>query len=89
MIRLPIPELSEERRKDMSKLVHKRAEEGRVEVRNIRREANDTARKAQKAGDITEDDLTVTLKDVQDLTDDYVKTIDDLMAAKDAELMEL
>lgn len=89
VIRLPIPELSEERRRDMSRLVHKRSEDARVEVRNMRREANDAARKAQKASEITEDDLQDMLKDVQELTDETIKKIDELMAKKDAELMEV
>ena len=65
VIRLPIPELSEERRRDLSRLVHKRTEEARVEVRNARRDANDAAKKAQKAGDIPEDDLDALIKDIQ------------------------
>ena len=89
VIRLPIPELSEERRRDFVKLVHKRAEEARVEVRNARREANDQARKAEKASKITEDDLNDMLKDTQELTDEYVEEINSLMAAKEAELMQV
>jgi ribosome recycling factor len=89
VIRLPIPELSEERRRDLSKLVHKRAEEARVEVRSIRREANESAKKAQKAGKITEDELTAMSKDIQDLTDASIKEIDGILEKKDAELMQV
>ncbi len=89
VIRLPVPELSEERRRDMSRMVHKRAEEARVEVRNIRRAANDEARKAEKASEITQDDLKDVLKDVQELTDDFIKAVDEMMEKKDAELMEV
>jgi len=89
VIRLPIPELSEERRQDLSRLVHKQAEETRIEVRNVRREANEACKKAQKATEITEDDLTVMTKDIQDLTDSYIEQINELMQSKDAELMQV
>ncbi|MBT3375745.1 MAG: ribosome recycling factor [Lentisphaerae bacterium] len=89
IIRLPIPELSEERRKDFVKLVHKRAEEARIEVRNFRRDANEETKKAQKASKITEDDQKDLLKDVQELTDDYVKQINELMDEKETELMQV
>lgn len=89
VIRLPIPELSEERRKELSRLVHKRAEEARVEIRNIRRDANDVAKTAEKASEITEDDLTVLSKDIQELTDSYIEQIDKVMEEKDAELLQV
>ena len=89
VIRLPIPELSEERRKELSKLVHQRAETARVEVRNMRREANDAARKAQKASAITEDDLADMTKDVQEVTDKYIEEINTLMQAKEEDLMQV
>jgi len=63
--------------------------QGGIEVRSIRRDANEVARKAEKASVITEDDLQDMLKDVQELTDDYTKQIDELMEMKDAELMEI
>jgi ribosome recycling factor len=89
VIRLPVPELSEERRKDMVRLVHKRAEEGRVEVRSVRRDANDACKKAEKASEITEDDLKVMLDDIQTLTNEYVEEINKAMEAKENELMEV
>ena len=89
IIRLPIPELSEERRKDMVRLVNKRAEEGRVEVRTVRRDSNEAAKKAQKASEITEDDLKTLLDDIQELTNDYVEQVNKALAAKEAELMEV
>ncbi len=89
VLRLPIPELSEERRAALAKQVKSRAEEARVAVRNIRRDANDSAKKAKKAGDITEDDLTDMLEDIQKLTDKYVKEIDDALAKKEEELMSV
>jgi len=89
VIRLPIPELSEERRKDMVRMVHKRTEEARIEVRSIRRDANEEAKHAEKASQLTKDDLTDMLKDVQEMTDEYIKQIDELMAKKEAEVMEV
>jgi len=89
VIRLPIPELSEERRLELSKHARARTEQARVEVRNVRREGNELAKKAQKTGEMTEDDLADSLKEVQQLTDDYIKQIDDLLEAKESELMEV
>jgi len=89
IIRLPIPELSEERRRDLAKLVRARTEAGRVEVRTIRREANDAAKKRQKDGKITEDDLKTQLDGVQKLTDQYIAEVEKLLAAKEKELMQL
>jgi len=87
VIRLPIPELSEERRKDMVRLVHKRAEEGRVEVRAVRRDANEVAKKAQKDGLFTEDELKKMLDEIQKLTDQYIANLDKELANKEKELM--
>lgn len=89
VIRLPIPELSEERRAEMTKLVKNRAEEARVEVRNIRRDANDFAKKAEKKSDITEDDLQDMLKEIQDLTDSHIEMINEELESKSAELMQV
>ena len=72
VIRLPIPELSEERRKDMTKLVKKRSEEARVEIRNARRDANDAIKKAQKASEITEDEMKSKTDEVQKMTDKMI-----------------
>jgi ribosome recycling factor len=89
ILRLPIPELSEERRAALAKQVKSRAEEARVAIRNIRRDANDRAKKAQKAGEITEDDLKDSLEDIQKLTDNYIKEIDEALAKKEEELMSV
>ena len=89
VLRLPIPELSEERRAALAKQVRGRAEEARVAVRNIRRDANDATKKAQKGGDITEDDLKDMLDNIQKLTDNYVKEIDSALAKKEEELMSV
>lgn len=87
IIRLPVPELSEERRKDLIKQVKKRAEEAKVELRNHRRDANEIAKKAQKASDITEDDLKELFDNIQKLTDSYITQIDELTAKKEKELL--
>jgi len=87
IIRMRIPELSEERRKDLVRPVHKVAEEGRVRIRASRREAMETAKKIQKAGTITEDDLTRSEKEIQKLTDKFVASIDEHVKHKEAELL--
>lgn len=89
VVRLPIPELSEERRKDMVKMVKNKAESARVEIRNTRRDANESAKKAEKASTITEDDLRVMTKDIQDLTDKFIAKIDSMLEEKEAELMQV
>ena len=89
IIRMPIPELSDERRSEMKKLARKIAEEGRVAVRNSRRDGNEKAKKALKDGDITEDDKRHFENEVQELTDKYIKKIDAAVAAKEKELEEL
>ena len=87
MIRLPMPELSEERRKDMVKMVKTSAEEHKVEVRNIRRDGNDFVKKSEKNHEITEDDRKLYLEDIQKLTDNKIKEIDSLADVKEKELM--
>ena len=89
LIRLVFPQLTEERRKDLTKQVKKYAEDSKVAVRNIRREAVDSFEKQQKKSEITEDDLKKAEKDIQDLTDKYIKKIDDLCAEKVKELMAI
>jgi len=89
LIRMQIPPLTEERRKELVKIAKKMAEDGRVAVRNIRRHANDEIKKTEKSHEITEDDRTKATKQVQDLTDRFVKEIDDLLAKKEKEVMEV
>lgn len=89
IIRIPIPELSEERRKDLIKVVGRLSEEGRVAIRHHRREGIDALKKSQKDGDITEDDLETSEKEVQKLTDSFIDKIDKLVVAKEAELMKV
>ena len=87
IIRLVIPELNEERRKDLTKLVRKSAEEAKVAVRSIRRDAMDQFKKLEKDSKITEDDRTKAEKKMQDKTDDAIKGIDKLTAEKEKEIM--
>ena len=87
VIRLAFPQLTEERRKDLSKQVRKYGEEGKVAVRNIRRDAMEDFKKMKKNGDITEDDQKQLEKELQELTDKRCKDIDELTAVKEKELM--
>lgn len=89
IIRIPIPELSEERRRDLAKTVKSQAEDSRVRVRACRREAMDAAKKLQKEGEITEDDLHDAEAEIQKLTDKYVASIDSHTATKEAELLKI
>jgi ribosome recycling factor len=88
-IRLPFPQLTEDRRKEFVKVAHHRAEEGRVAVRNVRRHAKDELEKLQKDGAISEDDLKRAEKDLQKETDAHVAQIDELLAHKEKELKEV
>ena len=88
-IRLAFPQLTEERRKELVKQIRKYAENGKVAVRNIRRDAVDHFKKMQKASEITEDELKIAEKDLQKLTDDSCKEIDTLLANKEKELMSV
>ena len=88
-IRLAIPPLTEERRKDLTKVIKKYGEESKVAVRNCRRDANDEIKKLEKAGEYTEDDVKEELEEIQKLTDDCMKEIDKMIAEKEKELMEL
>lgn len=87
ILRIPIPPLTEERRKLLVKQVGKMAEEGRTAVRQVRRDANDHLKKMLKDKDISEDDEKRALKDVQDLTDAHIKKVDEIVKNKEQELM--
>ena len=89
VIRLPFPQLTEEKRKDIVKQVKKMAEEAKVAVRNVRREANDIAKRMKKDSEITEDDEKKAQADIQDLTDKWIETIGETAANKEAEIMEV
>ena len=86
-IRLNFPQLTEERRKELVKQIHKYSENGKVAIRNIRRDAMEAFKKKQKASEITEDDLKVAEKDLQKLTDDMCKEVDALLEKKEKEIM--
>lgn len=88
-LRITFPQLTEERRKELTKKVAKMGDEAKVAIRNIRRDANDTAKKMKKDGEMTEDELKASDKSVQDLTDKYVKVVDEVTARKNKELMEI
>ena len=88
-IRLVFPQLTEERRKELAKQVRKYGEDGKVAIRNIRRDAMDQFKKSQKKSEITEDDLKDLEKDLQKLTDDYIKEVDKLTEKKEKELFEI
>src|SRR5215813_9822891 len=87
VVRIPIPPLTEERRKELSRHVHKLSEEGRNSVRQVRRDANDRLKKLLKDHRISEDDERKGLDDVQKITDNHIKIIDDLQMKKDQELL--
>lgn len=87
IIRLPIPELSEERRRELGKLVKKMAEDGRVAIRHVRRDAIEAAKKLQKDGKISEDDLAGGEKEIQKLTDQYSGEIDKALVSKEKDIM--
>ncbi len=89
VIRLIIPQLTEERRKELAKDVKKEAENAKIAVRNIRRDAIDEYKKQQKNGDITEDDLRGLEKEVQKLTDESIKEVDKIASDKEQELLEV
>ncbi|MCD7734922.1 MAG: ribosome recycling factor [Clostridiales bacterium] len=89
IIRLTFPQLTEERRKDLTKQVRKYGEAGKVAIRNIRRDTMDKVKSQKKKGELTEDDVKDMEKDVQKLTDDYCKKIDGLTAEKEKELMSV
>lgn len=89
IIRLPIPQLSEERRKDLMKGIKQMAEEARVRIRSARREGIDTIKKGEKDGDVSEDALVSYEKEIQKLTDGFVKKIDESLSAKEADIMKV
>ncbi len=87
LVRVPIPELSQERRKELTKIAAKYAEENKVAVRNVRRDGMDALKKAEKDGDISKDDHTRQSEVTQKLTDEFIKKIDDALVIKDKEIM--
>jgi ribosome recycling factor len=87
VIRIPIPELSEERRKDLVKVAHRMTEEARIAIRNVRREANEQIKSLQKNTKITEDERDQGLQEIQKYTDDFIKKVDDLLALKEKDIL--
>ena len=88
LIRIPLPDLTQERRRDLVKVAGRFAEESRVAVRNVRRDGMDKAKKMEKDGEISQDEQKVLADKIQKLTDAHVKQIDDLLAAKEADIMQ-
>ena len=88
-IRLVFPPLTEERRKELTKQISKMSENAKVALRNLRREANDKCKDMKKAGEMTEDEQKQSEKDVQDLTDKYIKFVDEITTRKQKEIMEI
>jgi ribosome recycling factor len=89
VVRLPIPTLTEERRKDLVKLVKKVAEEGKVAIRNVRRDANDAFKKAEKDKEISEDNSRKGQERVQEITDDHIEKLEEILKNKEQEIMEI
>ncbi|WP_305046998.1 ribosome recycling factor [Geoalkalibacter sp.] len=89
LVRIVFPPLTEDRRKEMVKMTKRMGEEAKIAIRNARRDANEALKKLEKSKEISEDQLKRGEKDVQEFTDQYVKKVDDLVAAKEAEVMEI
>lgn len=89
VIRIPVPQLTEERRKDLVKVARKEAEDKRVVIRNLRRDANDKIKALEKGGKVTEDESKKGLDETQKLTDKYIAEIDKLLAQKEKEILEV
>ena len=89
VIRVPVPQLTEERRKDLVKVVHKLAEEGRIAMRHVRHEANDRIKAQEKNHEISEDESFKQLKKIQDLTDEYIGYVSETLKKKEEEIMEI
>ena len=89
MIRIPLPDLTEERRRDLVKVAGRFAEESRVAVRNVRRDGMDKAKKMEKESEISQDELKVLSDKIQKLTDTHIKQIDEQLASKEADIMQV
>ena len=88
-VRVPIPPLTQERRKELAKIAHKQAEEGRVAIRNVRREAKEMIEDLEEEGDVSEDESKRGLDELQKLTDKFIAEVDALLAAKEKEILEV
>ncbi len=87
-IKIPVPPLSEERRKEVVRVAHKIAEQGRIEIREVRRKYNEALKKAEKEKEISEDDMHYAIAEIQKLTDQHISEIDKLLSVKEREIME-
>lgn len=89
LVRVPIPDLSEERRVELTKIAGKYAEQGRVAVRNVRRDGMDQLKKSEKAGDISQDDQRLYSDEIQELTNAHIKKVDETLHAKESEILQV
>jgi ribosome recycling factor len=89
LVRVPIPELSEERRKELVKIAHKYSEQARIAVRNVRRDGMDNLKRIEKASEISQDEQRAWADDFQKLTDEIIKNIDEALAAKEKDIMQV
>ena len=89
LLRIPIPELNEERRQELVKVAHKYAEQARVAIRHVRRDGMETAKREEKAGDLSEDEARDASDKVQKLTDEQIAEVDSMLAAKEAEILQV
>ena len=89
IIRIPIPQLSEERRQEMVKLVKKFGEDAKIAIRNIRRDANDHLKRMEKNHELSEDELSVELEDINNLTEGHTSKVDEILSAKEKEVLEI
>lgn len=89
LIRLPIPELTEERRQELAKIAHKYAEQARIAIRNVRRDGMDTLKRLEKEGELSQDDHRAYADDVQKLTDRYIDKVDKALAEKETDIMQV
>lgn len=89
VIRLNIPQLTQQRRTELVKVVHKKAEETRIVIRNLRRDANDNVKKLEKEKSVSEDEAKKAQEDMQKLTDKYIKEVDQVMSGKEKEILEV
>ena len=88
LIRIPIPSLSEDRRKELVRVVHKIVEEGRISVRNVRRDGNDQLKKINNSNELSDDNLKRALEDIQEMTNKHIEEVNELQKNKDKEIME-
>jgi ribosome recycling factor len=89
LLRIPLPDLSEERRQELSKIAAKYAENAKIAVRNVRRDGMDTTKKMEKDGDISQDDRHIYDEEIQTITDKSINKIDELLSSKEVEIMQV